>query len=342
MYLDHMITPSHYLSSPETLNGALETWFVQNELLGGIPISLLESGSALNIDAKSKHIIYLELFQINRAFIKNMHGAGNKVALIHMGDEFGTKDIAAYGDCDLILRNYYFPEMFSREDLKDRILWIPNGFKSGVGPRTRESLQPATSRQHLASFMGWIDNPDSFARERESFGRMVRSIRKSKGGRLALFSRWLDRKTHFNKERREFSRSTFQCEDLYLLSSSGFASGNNVGLYSAIMENSVFAPCPAGNSPETIRLYDALESGCIPISMDHLFLRSEDALAAIGPVPFPIIQSWDQLPTLLAEMKLRLEESPQKILDLQNQCVTWWASYKKYISQIICNRISQL
>ncbi|WP_396189346.1 exostosin family protein [Flavobacterium sp.] len=337
-----MIPLASYLSSSKTLNSVLETWFFQNELLGGLPVSIMNEESEPLLGIPSKNIIYLELFQIDQALIQKAHDLGKKVVLIHMGDEFAKKDIAAYGDCDLILRNYYFPEMFSRDDLKDRILWIPNGFKSGVGPRSPETIKEAPSRQHLASFMGWIDNPDSFARERESFGRMVRSVRKSKGGRLAAFSRWLDRKVHFNQERREFSKSTFQCEDLYLLSSTGFASGNNVGLYSATMENSIFAPCPAGNSPETIRLYDALESGCIPVCLDHEFLRSEQALAAIGPVPFPTIETWDQLPSFLSEMKAMLHDRPHDILAMQKQCISWWTNYKTYIAQTISDRIAQL
>lgn len=337
-----MIPFANYLGSSKTLNGALETWFVQNELLNGLPISIYDKESVDSNNIESSNVIYLELFQIDSALVKRMHDAGKKVVLIHMGDEFAKKDISAYAQCDLILRNYYFPKIFTRSDLKDRILWIPNGFKSGVGPRSPESLQLATNRQHLASFMGWIDNPDSFKRERDSFGRMVRSVRKTRGGRLAVFSKWLDRKIHLSKERRQFSKSTFQCEDLYLLSSSGFASGNNLGLYSAIMENSVFAPCPAGNSPETIRLYDALESGCIPISLDHDFLRSEQALAAIGPVPFPIIGSWDELPDFLSDMKKKLREDPDMIASLQMQCITWWVSYKQYISQKVLERITAL
>lgn len=337
-----MILASKYLSTPKTLNGVLETWFVQNELLGGQPASILDASFEWSLDSVSKNAIYLELFEINRGFIQKTHALGKKVALIHMGDEFAKKDISAYADCDLILRNYYFPELFSRTDLKDRLVWIPNGFKSGVGPRSPASLQPAVNRQHLASFMGWIHNPDSFAGERESFGRMVRSVRKTKGSRFAAFSKWLDRKVHFNKERRQFSKSTFECEDLYLLSSTGFASGNNIGLYSAIMENSIFAPCPAGNSPETIRLYDALESGCIPISLDHLFLRSEQALAAIGPVPFPIISSWEQLPEFLSQMKRKFHEDHQSIAQLQQECITWWTRYKQYIAGVIAQRISAL
>ena len=334
-----MITSAHYFSSAQTLNGALETWFIQNTLLGGTPISI--EGNDLPRSA-AKSLIYLELFKLDIGLIDRAQADHKKVVLIHMGDEFAKKDISAYAQCDLILRNYYFPEIFTRSDLKDRILWIPNGFKSGVGPRSPESLQLATNRQHLASFMGWIDNPDSFKRERDSFGRMVRSVRKTRGSRLAVFSKWLDRKIHLSKERRQFSKSTFQCEDLYLLSSSGFASGNNLGLYSAVMENSVFAPCPAGNSPETIRLYDALESGCIPISLNHDFLRSEQALAAIGPVPFPIIGSWDELPVFLSSMKKKLHEDPDMIASLQMQCITWWGNYKRYISQKVSERIAAL
>ena len=333
-----MIPPLQYLSSPKTLNGALETWFVQNTLLGGTPISVLDQEIALD----GEKIAYLELFQIDAKFIQELHAQAKKVILIHMGDEFAKKDTSAYPQCDLILRNYYFPELFSRSELKDRILWIPNGFKSGVGPRTPDSLQSATCRQHLASFMGWIDNPDSFAGERDSFGRMVRAVRKTKGERLSVFSKWLDRKLHRSQERCQFSRSSFVCEDLYLLSSGGFASGNNLGLYSAIMENSIFAPCPAGNSPETIRLYDALESGCIPICLDHLFLRSELALAAIGPVPFPILQSWDELPAFLTKMKVTLQEQPQLISELQQECIRWWAAYKEWIANTIAQRIAAL
>lgn len=328
--------------SQNSFNGILESWFLQHQLLGSPAISVLEHELNCETDQNIKNIIYLELFEIKHQLIDRSRKFGKKVVLVHMGDEFGKKDTSEYFNCDLILRNYYFPDLFLNPSIKDRLLWIPNGFRSGVGPRCPESTLPATHRQHLASFMGWIDNPDSFARERESFGRMLRNLRKSKRGGLNIFSSWFNRKVHFSKERRLFSKSTAMCEDLYLLSSTGFASGNNVGLYSAIMENSIFAPCPAGNSPETIRLYDALESGCIPISLDHLFLKSEQALGALGPAPFPIIASWEELPSLLSKMKLELQNNPQKILDLQKKCGVWWVNYKTHISQIISKRISEL
>ena len=337
-----MLQNTQYLSTPQTLNGAQETWFIQNVLLGGLAVSVWDELSNKAPLLWADNIAYLELFSIDTKKIHQLNQLGKKTILIHMGDEFAKKDISAYGQCDLVLRNYFFPNLFSKADLCDRLVWIPNGFKSGVGPRDPQSLQPALKRAHLAVFMGWIHNPDSFARERESFGRMIKALRKSKENRLVTVTKWVERKLYPSKERKTFSSTTFKCHDLYLLSSTGFASGNTVGLYAAIMENSIFAPCPAGNSPETIRLYDALELGCIPISLDHLFLRSEKALGALGPVPFPILKSWEELPLFLSKMKEQLQNDPQAITQLQKQCIAWWSAYKNYIAQHIATKIAQI
>jgi hypothetical protein len=108
------------------------------------------------------------------------------------------------------------------------------------------------------------------------------------------------------------------------------------------MEDSIFAPCPAGNSPETIRLYDALELGCIPVSLQHSFFTSNDALAAIGPVPFPIIGSWDELPSFLDRMKSVAISNPDEITTLQEKTINWWSSYKEFIQKKISSQINLL
>ena len=105
-----MIPSTQYFSTSKTLNGVLETWFVQNDLLGGQPISIMGGDSEISLFLDAHNIVYLELFEIDQGFIKKVHGLGKKVVLIHMGDEFAKKDITAYGDCNLILRNYYFPK----------------------------------------------------------------------------------------------------------------------------------------------------------------------------------------------------------------------------------------
>jgi hypothetical protein len=284
------------ISTPDSLNAALETWFIQNELFGGAPYSL-----GVDLDRlKNSAVVYLELNQVNIDLIRHLKSLGNKVILYHMGGEKLDKDISAYPECDLVIRNYYFSSIVG-----GKVLWAPNGFKTGVGPRNKNVLKRASQRQCLAAFLGWINNSGSY-----------------------------------NNERASFADPAAACgENLYVMPSDGFAGGYNVGLYSAIMEDSIFAPCPSGNNPETIRLYDALELGCIPVSLSHEFLLSKDALGIIGPVPFPILGSWAELPQFLETMKAKAITSPAEILGLQQKCINWWfdlkvAIQKKFASQI--------
>jgi hypothetical protein len=294
----------HIISTPDTLNGALETWFIQNDLLGGAPYSP-------GFDPEKIHhstVVYLELGEINPGLIQALKSAGNKVVLFHMGDERADKNIALYSTCDLVIRNYYFSRVLSAVAGSPKVLWAPNGFRTGVGPRRAGALRQANQRQAIAAFLGWINNAASYQGERASFAKAA-----------ALCG-----------------------ENLFVLPSNGFAGGYNVGLYSAILEDSIFAPCPAGNSPETIRLYDALEVGAIPISLKHNFLVSENALAAIGPVPFPIIDSWEQLPSYLVQMKSVMSANPADIIKLQANCIDWWTRYKQAIAGRISDSIQQL
>ncbi|QWD64188.1 glycosyltransferase family 47 protein [Polynucleobacter sp. MWH-UH2A] len=292
------------ISSPDSLNGALETWFIQNEVFAGAPYSLGINPAQLG----GSSVIYLELNQINLDLIRHIKSIGNKVILYHMGGERLDKDISAYAECDLVIRNYYFSSIINGAAINTKVLWAPNGFRTGVGPRDKNDLKRTPQRQCLAAFLGWINNAASYNNERVSFA-----------GPAAACG-----------------------ENLYVMPSNGFAGGYNIGLYSAIMEDSIFAPCPSGNNPETIRLYDALELGCIPISLSHDFLWSKDALAMLGNVPFPILSSWHELPKFLEEMKLKCVTSPNEILELQNRCIDWWSSFKIAMQQKIANRIQAL
>ena len=292
------------ISAPDSLNAALETWFIQNELFGGSPYSLGINPSELG----NATIVYLELNQINVDLIRYIKSLGNKVVLYHMGGERLDKDISAYSECDLVVRNYFFPSIISSADSGGKVLWAPNGFRTGVGPREKSVLKKSLNRQCLSAFLGWINNAASY-----------------------------------NNERASFSGPAAACgENLYVMPSNGFAGGYNVGLYSAIMEDSIFAPCPSGNNPETIRLYDALELGCIPISLPHEFLLSKDALASIGPVPFPILGSWAELPQFLGDMKAKALSNPNEILELQLHCINWWSDFKIAIQKRISDRIEAL
>jgi len=292
------------ISTPDSLNAALETWFIQNELFGGTPYSLGVNPKQLG----DSPVVYLELNQINIDLIRHIRSLGNKVILYHMGGERLDKDISGYSECDLVIRNYYFSSIISGPDSDGKVLWAPNGFRTGVGPRNKCALKKSSQRQCFSAFLGWINNAASY-----------------------------------NNERASFAEPATACgENLYVMPSNGFAGGYNVGLYSAIMEDSIFAPCPSGNNPETIRLYDALELGCIPISLSHEFLLSRDALALIGPAPFPILGSWAELPQFLEGMKAKALSNPNEILELQQCCINWWADFKIAIQKRISDRIEAL
>lgn len=292
------------ISSPDSLNAALETWFIQNKLFGGAPYSL-----GINQDILGESpIIYLELGSINVDLIRYVKSVNKKIVLFHMGGERLDKDISAYSECDLVIRNYWFSEIIHSPQYGGKVMWAPNGFRTGVGPRDSAALKSASQRQGLAAFLGWINNSDSYDNERASF-----------------------------------ARAAHQCgENLYILPSNGFANGYNVGLYAAIMEDNIFAPCPAGNNPETIRLYDALELGCIPISLSHAFLDSKDALGMLGPVPFPVLASWEELPEFLEKMKSKFSTNPNDILALQQRCIGWWVNFKNAIQLKILTEINSL
>ncbi|MBU3635353.1 hypothetical protein ICN35_07775 [Polynucleobacter sp. es-GGE-1] len=292
------------ISSPDSLNAALETWFVQNELFGGSPYSFGVNPAQLG----NEPVIYLELNQINVDLIRHIKSLGNRVVLYHMGGEKLDKDISAYAECDLVIRNYYFPSIINDSEFGKKVLWAPNGFRTGVGPRDKSVLKKSSQRQSLSAFLGWINNSASY-----------------------------------NNERASFAGPAAACgENLYVMPSNGFAGGYNVGLYSAIMEDSIFAPCPSGNNPETIRLYDALELGCIPISLPHDFLVSKAALASHGSVPFPLLESWSELPQFLIEMKEKLISNPNEILELQQRCIEWWLNFKIGMQKKIADCIDDL
>jgi hypothetical protein len=165
----------------------------------------------------------------------------------------------------------------------------------------------------------------------------------SKKRRPRNLRQWLRHYLSLSNEYHAFAQLAPRCSsDLHLLSSNGFSHGYNVGLYSATMEDSIFAPCPAGNSAETIRLYDALECGCIPVSLEHEFISSQQALGELGLPPFQFLKSWDEFPNFLMRMKEKFQSSPEEIQQMQNECIAWWRDYKNHIAQKIAYRIESL
>lgn len=106
----------------------------------------------------------------------------------------------------------------------------------------------------------------------------------------------------------------------------GFWQGLERSEYYRMMSDAKIIPCPAGSvTPDTIRMAEALEAGCVPI-VDGLYAQANrpdnywQYVLGENP-PFPIIYDWKDFPRILAE---ELKKWPAN----RDRCIEWWTAYK--------------
>ena len=100
--------------------------------------------------------------------------------------------------------------------------------------------------------------------------------------------------------------------------------------YMSELSKTKIAPCPSGpESPDSFRLYEALEAGCLPI-VDAFSTNNRSPgfwnYMFRGSVPFPIVDYWDTLnkDNLMSEL---LKGYPENA----NRCFAWWQLKKREI-----------
>ena len=105
----------------------------------------------------------------------------------------------------------------------------------------------------------------------------------------------------------------------------------DVSEMSEILTSTKFIPCPNGFvHPETYRLYEALECGCIPIVenaykyYDRLFPNN----------PFIKIDKWIEAKPVIREW------GDDQIKQKREECRTWWSQYKNQLQEFIINKIN--
>jgi hypothetical protein len=272
-------------ATPQTLQNCLELDFLLYDLLPGIDLTIRP-----DVALQHKTIIYLE-YDIDLNFSVRVKSLGRKLILIHLGDETAIKDLSAYDLANSIFRNYFHEKIFSNNSWEGKIFWLPNGYRNGLRVKELNKPKVSSSRTSLASFIGWLSNQNSIKNERFDF-----------------------------KAAADKSSGILNC-----IPTAGFAAGYSTHLYAHVMESSIFAPCPAGNAPETIRLFDVLELGCIPITTKHRFLSGNPCL--VDP-PFIFINEWNELPIKLARMSQQFSTSPEIFNSNQRQCLDYWRSTK--------------
>ena len=287
-------------TTPKTLSVCLELDFILLEMLPEARIVI----DLNDLPSEVADVFYLEYdFDISAA--EAIVRQGHQLFLYHLGDEKANKDLSAYRLAKHVFRNYFHQSIFDDPAFRDKLSWLPNGYRNGLLRQQATANLPASKRKFFASFMGWINNPNAYGNERTLFAQAAEAS-----------------KPH-----------------LAVLSTPGFAGGFASHLYGWHLAQTVLAPCPAGNAAETIRLFDALEMGCIPITTRLPFLKED---RAFGQAPFIFVDYWEELPTLIQKLHQHYMVNRESLSKTQDACVRYWNAVKQsYCGQLSLKRILQ-
>lgn len=97
----------------------------------------------------------------------------------------------------------------------------------------------------------------------------------------------------------------------------------SVDRYHDLLSASKFVPCGMGNViTETWRVYEAIESGAIPIVERRMTLDYYREL--LGEHPIPTFNSWRRAADFVTDMMQR----PAEMNALQGEIAAWWKDYK--------------
>lgn len=125
-----------------------------------------------------------------------------------------------------------------------------------------------------------------------------------------------------------------------LIATDGFTKGIPREEYYKLMASSKVIPCPSGaEAPDSFRVYEALEAGCVPLADNHSPVDSYPGgywkfLFREEP-PFPIIEEWRHFPTALLKA---LAYWPANA----NRIGSWWMQWKRKFVYQLENDISAL
>lgn len=128
---------------------------------------------------------------------------------------------------------------------------------------------------------------------------------------------WGGQVTH--QDRFELVEQLRKMDNGFLIESEGFTQGIDLQDYLDLMGTAKYVPIPRGNvSPDTMRLYDALELKCIPVikEQDRDFYRR-----VLNAPPFEVINSWSELPNVVGGNDKYTEALAEGIHE-------WWLDYK--------------
>lgn len=144
-------------------------------------------------------------------------------------------------------------------------------------------------------------------------------------------------RTH-DRRREAFDAVTKSAGRQLVKATDGFTKGLRPADYLYWMADAKVAPCPAGPaSPETFRLYEALQAHAVPIADDITpGYDSHGYWEKIFPgCPFPILRSYSDLPGYIDDA---LEVWPRNA----NRIAAWWMAEKRSMAQQLRRDLASL
>ena len=294
------IAPLNIVWRRQVLETVLESSFIRSVLLSKINrpqrwIAIEESDELPMMDD-----LLVVSFGDPVSYFKSLKDRGYKnIGFFQVGDERGDKGCASYLFADYVLRNYHFPDVMAEKP--DRISWVPNGWARGVGPVVNGDHLSFSERAISTFFSGFIGQGEDKILDRIMMLKVVKDN---------------------------------ELEALIAITS-GFGQGLGPAAYAAHMGNTRYSLTPSGRSPETIRFYDALELGAVPIVIDGNWLHAKDGLGVLGRPPIVILSNWAELPMFL-KSKPDLNAAEKQRLD----CVQWWCKIKEHYATKVAKLIN--
>lgn len=236
--------------------------------------------------------------------IARLRDHGARIGLIHMGDEWGNQDDRLYDGLDFVFRTYYFPARFADWHARGLpVRWIPNGFANGFGPIPPASLPPVALRRHNVFFSGTVTYHDGVKDDRRIIAEQTEGLARS-----VLLFQGLNTKRQLPRFR-----------------------------YRLLLQASRIGLVPAGNHWETVRLYECLEAGTVPV------IQRAPSFEAPGPLadlPAIRLDDWRDLRATLDHWLA--PGQARELAALQARMIRWWQAFKHQHQTAITDSLAGL
>ncbi len=278
------------------LDGVLEAQFLRDVVLSKLARPVRWVAIEDNAPLPTMDDVLMCSFGDCGEVLRGFRAAGRRnIGVLHLGDERSTDDVGFYADADYVLRHYHRANLPDSGGHCRSVTWLPNGWASGMGPVAANRHLNFHERRHEIFFAGHAGTGASPLPDREAMLDALKNL-----GRPAT-----------------------------VILTEGFGQGLGTAAYAGYLGDTRFALAPAGNAPETIRFYDALECGALPIVTQSPWLQDTGGAAALGLPPVVVLDHWRDLTTLDAQ---NLDE------DQRRQALDWWQRFK----DLTATRVAQV